>query len=95
MEVLSVCGGALLHRPCMFKECVCCDCDPSVHVDAPSIDCVCILPFCILCLSAIRMMFVKKYCGGMYVGGYGSLSESRLYVVRKLCAVGFLVLSKC
>ena len=31
-----MCGGALLDRPCMvFKECVCCACDPndSVYAD--------------------------------------------------------------
>ena len=29
MDLLSVVGGALLHRPCMVsKECVCCACDP-------------------------------------------------------------------
>ena len=34
MEVLSVGGRALLDRPCMSsKECVCFDCDPSVHLD--------------------------------------------------------------
>ena len=30
MDVFSVCGGALLDRPCMvFQECVCCACDPN------------------------------------------------------------------
>ena len=24
------------------KECVCCACDPSVHLDVPSIGCVCV-----------------------------------------------------
>ena len=40
MDVLRVCGGALLDRPC-----VCCACDPSVHLYVPSIGfvyvCVC------------------------------------------------------
>ena len=40
MEVLS--GGALLDRLCMDKECVCCACDPSVHLDVPSIGFVCV-----------------------------------------------------
>ena len=31
MDVFSVCGGALLDRPCMVfqRECVCCTCDPN------------------------------------------------------------------
>ena len=103
MEVFSVCGSALLDRPCM--QSVCCTCDPSECLGAPSICCLrfcmsevislfrslragsqvfallmlflcvilhtvslgkslqmqCILPFgtCMLCLSAISMMFVK------------------------------------
>ena len=111
MEVLSVGGDALLDRPYMVfqtEECVWCACDPSVHIDVPSIGfiyvcvissfrragsqvffllmlflCVMlhtmwsgkslqllyILPFGILCLSAIRMMVVKLY-GSMFVGGY-------------------------
>ena len=41
MEVIRVGGGAPLDRPCMvFKECVCCACDPSVHLDVPSM-CLC------------------------------------------------------
>ena len=35
---------------------------------------LCILPFGMLCLSAISMMFVKNYVGCVYVGGYGGLS---------------------
>ena len=54
---------------------------------------ICILPFGILCLSAIRMMFVK-YVGSVYVGGYGGLSESGLCVICKLCPVCFLVVGK-
>ena len=47
MELFSVVGGALLNRPCMiFQKCVCFASDPSVHLDAPSIDivyvCVCV-----------------------------------------------------
>ena len=45
---------------------------------------VCILPFGMLCLYAISMMFVKKYFGSVYVGGYGGLSESGLCVFCKL-----------
>ena len=53
-----------------------------------SLQLLCILPFGMLCLSAISMMFVKKYVGSVYVGsvyvgsvhvgGYGGLSESGL-----------------
>ena len=37
-------GGALLDIPCdvwYYKKCVSCVCDSSVHLDAPSIGCVC------------------------------------------------------
>ena len=38
MDVLSVCGGAQLERPCMvFRRSACCACDPSVHLRVPSI----------------------------------------------------------
>ena len=40
MKVFSVGGGGgvLLDIPFMaFKECVCCACDPSVHLSVPSI----------------------------------------------------------
>ena len=49
---------------------------------------ICILPFGILCLSAIRMVFVKILLAvcTVYVGGYYGLSESGLYVFRKLCS---------
>ena len=33
----------------------------------------------------------KKYVGSVYVGVYGSLSESGLSVFRELCPVSFLV----
>ena len=43
MEVFSVCGGALLDRPCMvFQRVVCCVCDPNERPSAPSICFVCI-----------------------------------------------------
>ena len=43
MEVFSVCGGALLDRPCMpSKECVCCACDPNERLSAHSICFVCV-----------------------------------------------------
>ena len=56
---------------------------------------LCILPFGILCLSAIRIIFVKKNIGEVYVGGYGCLSEARLCVFHKLCPVDYLVFGKC
>ena len=39
MVLFSVVGGALLDRPCMVfqRVCVCCACDHSVCLDAPSI----------------------------------------------------------
>ena len=39
MDVFSVCGGALLDRPCMVfqRVCVCCACDPNERLSAPSI----------------------------------------------------------
>ena len=32
MEVFSVGGGALLDRPCMVYQIMCCACDPSVYL---------------------------------------------------------------
>ena len=40
------------------------------------------------------MMFVKKYVGSVSVGGYGSLSESGLCVLRDLCPVSFPVVGE-
>ena len=56
-----------------------------------SLQLLCILPFGMLCLSAISRMFVKNYVGSVYVVGYGGLSESGLCVFRELCPVSFLV----
>ena len=33
--------------------------------------------------------------GSVYVSGYCGLSESRVYVLGKLCPVGFPVICKC
>ena len=41
IKLFSVVGGALLDRPCMVFQRVCCACDPSVRQDAPSICFVC------------------------------------------------------
>ena len=58
-----------------------------------SLQFLCILPFSMLCGSAISMMF-ENYVGSVYVGGHGGLSESRLCVFCKLCPVCFLVVGK-
>ena len=61
-----------------------------------SLQLLCILPFGMLCLSAITMMFVKirlAVCN-VYVRGYGGLSENRLCVFRELCPVSFLVVGE-
>ena len=42
MDVFNVCGGALLDRPCMVFQRVCCACDPSERLSAPSICFVCV-----------------------------------------------------
>ena len=60
-----------------------------------SMQLLCILPFGMLYLSAISMMFVKSYVGSVYIGGYGGLSESGLCVFRELCPVNFLVVGEC
>ena len=39
-------------------------------------------------------MFVKKYVGSLFVGGYGGLSESGLCIFRELCPVSFLVVGE-
>ena len=46
MDVFSVGAGALLDRPGMVcqRMCVCCACDPSVHLGLPSI---CFLYVCV------------------------------------------------
>ena len=59
-----------------------------------SLQLLCILPFGILCLSAINMMFVKINVGSVYVGGHGGLSESGPCVFRELCPVSFLVVGE-
>ena len=51
---------------------------------------LCILPFGMLCLSAISMMFVKNSVCSVY----GGPSESRLCVFRELCPVSFLVVGE-
>ena len=37
MNVFSLGGGALLDRPCIVFQRMCCACDPSVHLSVPSI----------------------------------------------------------
>ena len=50
-----------------------------------SLQLLCILPFGMLCLSAISMM---------YIGGYGGMSESGFCIFLELCPVGFLVVDE-
>ena len=52
---------------------------------------LCILPFDMLCLSAISMMFVKMLLAVCMLVG---LSESGLCVFCKLCPVCFLLVGK-
>ena len=54
-----------------------------------SLQLLCILPFGMLCLSAIIMMFVK-----IMLVGIGGLSESGLCIFRELCLVSFLVVGE-
>ena len=51
-----------------------------------SLQLLCILPFGMLCLSAISMMFGSVY---------SDLRKSELCVFRKLCPVSFLVVGEC
>ena len=37
----------------------------------------------------------ENYVGSVYIGGYGSLRESGLFVFRELCPVSFLVIGEC
>ena len=60
-----------------------------------SLKLLCILPFGMLCLSAISMNVCENYVGSVYIGGYGGLSESGLCVFRELCPVNFLVVGEC
>ena len=48
MDIFSVGGGALLDRPCMVFHRMCCACDPSVHLNFPSI--------CFVCLFVCRKL---------------------------------------
>ena len=55
-----------------------------------SLQLLCILPFGMLCLSAISRMFVKL-CWQCVCDG---LSEIGLCVIRELCPVSFLVVGE-
>ena len=60
-----------------------------------SLQLLCIMPFGMLCLSAISMKFVKIMLAVCYfAGGYGGLSESGLCVFRELCPVSCLVVGE-
>ena len=55
-----------------------------------SLQLLCSLPFGMLCLSAISMMFVNKIVGSVYVGGYVGLNESGFCVFPELCPLAVL-----
>ena len=59
-----------------------------------SLQLLCILPLCMLCLSAISMMFVQILLAVCMLVGYGGLIESGHCVFCKLCPVCFLVVGK-
>ena len=62
-----------------------------------SLQLIFILPFGMLCLSAISMMCVKicwQCVITVYVGEYGGLRENGLYVFCELCPVSFLVVGE-
>ena len=60
MEVMRVGGGALLDRPRMVFQimCVCCACDPSVHLDVPSICFV----YVVYVRSNLLIWEIKSWC---------------------------------
>ena len=55
VDVFSVCGGALMDRPCMVfqRVCVCCACDPNERLSTPSI--------CDICHKQIRKVEGHPY----------------------------------
>ena len=59
-----------------------------------SLQLLCILPFGMLCLSAISMMFVKIMLAVVYVGGYGGPERQADFVFSELCPVSFLVVGE-
>ena len=71
---------------CCFVACFCILCK--------SLQLLCILPFGMLCLSAISMMGFLNSGGSVYVSGDSGLSESGLCVFRELCPVSFLVVGE-
>ena len=62
-----------------------------------------LISVCMLIVSkALYVVFVfhqydvcEKSVGSVYIGGYGGLSESGLYVFHELCPVSFLVVGEC
>ena len=58
-----------------------------------SLQLLCILPFGMLCVSAISDV-CEKSVGSVYIGGYGGLSGSGHCVFRELCPVSFLVVGE-
>ena len=55
---------------------------------------LCILPFGMLCLSAISMMFVKNMLTVCMLVGMVVLAKSDSCVFRELCPVSFLVVGE-
>ena len=95
MEVFS--GGGVLcwiDRVWSFKKCLCCVCDPSVHLNVPLICFVYVFVSEVissfkslrLCMSAISMMFVKVILAVCMLVG--------MVVFRELCSVGFFVVGE-
>ena len=69
LEVISLFkslrAGPQVFALCMLFLCV------ILHTmwSSKSLQLLCSLPFGMLCLSAISMMFVKKHVGSVYIGG--------------------------
>ena len=70
------------------KECVCCVCDPNVHLNVPFIDvvCVCHIEDWELTGGGSLMLVQDDVCensvGSVYVSGYCGLSESGLLCLQ-------------
>ena len=53
-----------------------------------SVQLICILPLWYLMLVCHQYDVSENSVGSVYIGGYGGLRESGLWVFRKLCPVG-------
>ena len=81
MDVFSVCGGALLDKPCMVFQRVCVA--VAMH-----------LALWYVLLVCHQYDVCENSVGSVYVGGHGGLSENGLCVFCKLCPVCFLRVGK-